>query len=106
MDSNQKEKGLLRNNPIFIITIACLVAAAMSTVGFLAYYHSETRRTVEQIQINNQQEEIASELVPAGNELDGAYVDTLEDGISKAVQKHGDESEFSASELTDSALGL
>lgn len=106
MENNKTEKPLLRNNLVFIIFIASMIAIVMSTVGFLAYYRSDTRRIVEQLQINNQQEEVESVLAPSTGELDAPYIDSLENGITGAVEKHNDETEFSASEITDSALGL
>jgi len=106
VENNQTEKELLRNNPVFIITIACLIAVVMSVIGFLAYYNSDTRRMVEQLQINNQQEVVESTLAPATGDLNSAYINSLEDGITQAVEKHDDDTEFSSSEITDSALGL
>lgn len=106
MDNNE-EKNLLRNNPLFVIGIASLLAIAMFTVSFLLYYRSDTRRTIEQIQENNLNilyDESSSDALPP--ELNDVYLDTLEERIKRQITDHSDDTEFSSDELTDSALGL
>lgn len=104
--SPNHSRGLLRNNPAFVITLACLLAILMSSIGFLAYYNSDTRRTVEQIQKNNLEVDTNQSTNLDSGELNTTYIDNLETTLTKEIYKHSDEIEFSASELTDSALGL
>lgn len=106
MDSNE-EKTLLRNNPLFVIGIASLLAIAMFSVSFIIYYRSDTKKTIEQIQENNLQsasDDSSSDALPA--ELNDVYLDSLETQIKEQIAEHPDDTEFSADELTDSALGL
>ena len=104
MEVSQEKK--LRNNPFFVITIACIIAVIMSLISFLLYYNSDTRRTVEQLQINTQQLNEEAVDLTANQELSDAYIDTIEKEISDSILVENDEADFSAAELTDSALGL
>jgi hypothetical protein len=104
---NNSEKLLLRNNPFFVIGIASLLAIGMFTVSFLAYYHSDTRKILEQIQANNLSAPPLSEAdTLRSDELNATYIDELEKSIKEAIDSHPDDVEFSPDELTDSALGL
>jgi len=102
-----EDRTLLRNNPLFVIFIASLLALAMFAFSFTLYYRSDTKKTIEQIQANNlldnSQTSTESQLP---SELNSDYLDSLERSITELVNSHSDESEFNPDELTDSALGL
>lgn len=104
MDVN--EKRLLRNNPLFVITIACLLALLMSAISFYLYYNSETRRTVELIQQNNQQlnlDEVSDKLP---EKLSKEYLDQVEKDVINEVTSHSTDFEFNPEDLSNSSLGL
>jgi len=105
MDTNN-DKSLLRNNPIFVIGIACLLAIIMTFVSVLSYARSDTRKTIEQIQTNNhllQQDQLPQ---LKDGEVSTKSLDATEKSITNDIQAHSDETDFSPDVLTDSALGL
>jgi hypothetical protein len=104
---NNPHKPELRSNPVFVITIALIVALGMFTISFLMYYNSETRRTVEQIQVNNQNiiKEEKSHTITVG-QLDKQSIETLGKDITTKVLSHSADTDYSPADLTDSALGL
>ena len=106
METNE-DRTLLRNNPLFVIFIASLIAIAMFTFSFLLYYRSDTKKTIEQIQANNilDKSQVRNES-QLPDDLNSDYLDSLESSITDLVTAHSDDSEFSPNELTDSALGL
>jgi lipopolysaccharide export LptBFGC system permease protein LptF len=95
----------LRNNPVFIIAIVLAIASVMSGASLLAYYRSDTRKTVDQIQRNNTLK-VQKETVAVQAELGSIYIDTLESSITASVGGLSAEVDYNASELTDGALGL
>lgn len=104
---NNSDKLLLRNNPIFVIFIACLLAIIMILISVFSYARSDTRKTIEQIQANNhltQQQDVTS--LTKDGQVNAKSVDAVEKSITKDIQSHDDEADFSPDELTDSALGL
>lgn len=104
---NNPDKALLRNNPIFVIFIACLLAAVMILISVFSYARSDTRKTIEQIQANNHliQQQDSTTLTKNGD-VNAESVNEIEKSITKDIQSHDDEADFSPDELTDSALGL
>mgnify|MGYP003532905843 FL=1 len=104
---NNDDKTLLRNNPFFVIGIACLIAIIMFAVSFLSYYHSDTRKTIAQIQANNLNTETEqTNDVVVSTDLNANYIDNLEKSITDKILAGDDDADFSPEELTDSALGL
>jgi uncharacterized protein YpmS len=103
---NNSDKAILRNNPLFIITLACLIAIGMFLVSFITYYHSDTKKTIEQLQANNQQLANDEKTSPVLNDLDQKSIEKLRQNLTEQIQAHNDDVEFSSDELTDSALGL
>jgi hypothetical protein len=100
-------KPQLRSNPIFVISISIVVALLMLTISFLKYYNSDTRRTVEQIQLNNQKliKDEKTHSVVVG-QLDKQSIEALGKDITTKILSHSTESDYSVDDLTDSALGL
>ena len=96
----------LRNNPFFVITIASILALLMSLVSFLLYYNSDTRKTVEQLQLNTQQINADPDAFTPKEALSTEYITQVQEKVSDTIMTHSDETDFSAAELTDSALGL
>lgn len=106
MDSDQEQSKLL-NNPVFVISIASVIALLMMSVSIISYVKSDTRKTIEQIQTNNNlSKETPAVLIPKGSDANTNLVTNIEKSISKDIQSHNDETDFSPDELTDSALGL
>ena len=103
---NSNDKTLLRNNPIFVIGIACLIAGAMTAISVLSYARSDTRKTIEQIQTNNHLIRQDQSTLPNDGEVSSKSLNATEKIITKDIQSHSDEVDFSPDELTDSALGL
>jgi hypothetical protein len=102
---NKPDHSMLRNNPVFVICIACLIAGLMMSISIIGYVRSDTRKTIEQIQANNTlKQDIAT--LPKNGEVTTDYVNTTEKNISKDIQSHVDDTDFSPDELTDSSLGL
>jgi capsular polysaccharide biosynthesis protein len=96
----------LRNNPVFIIAISCLIALLMTAISFWLYYRSDTRQIVEQVQANSRQLEQQVVDDAQVGVLDSDNVDSVEQSIINTIEDLNDETDFSAAELTDSALGL
>jgi hypothetical protein len=104
MMESDTERKHLRNNPIFLVSIAMVVAILMTFISLLTYYNSETRRTVEQIQQNNATPVAqARESVPS--ELTDQYVDFVEKQVTNDINGLSAEADYN-DELTDAALGL
>ena len=103
---NKPEAPLLRNNPVFVIFIACLVAGLMMAISIFGYLKSDTRKTIEQIQANNNNLKKDIATLPKNGDITIDYVTTTEKNISKDIQSHNDDTDFNPDELTDSALGL
>lgn len=103
---NKDDRILLRNNPVFVIGIACLLAILMFSGSLLAYLHSDTKKTIEQIQANNLRSIETPKELSLSAELNDAYLDQLETNIQTQISSHSDETDYSSAELTDSALGL
>ncbi len=103
MNEHVDEAKQLRNNPVFIIVLACLVGIVLSSISFVLYYRSDTRKVVEQIQRNNIE---FSSQVADGSELSVESLNKTESSIIDAVGAHKDDQEFPAAELSDSELGL
>jgi hypothetical protein len=98
-------KPALRNNPFFVISIALVVALLMSAASLVSYYRSDTRETVEQIQLNNiNGAALVEKAIP--EELSPEYIDDVEKSIEASVSSMSAEVDYNADELTDSALGL
>jgi hypothetical protein len=102
---NDQEQPQLRNNPVFVISIAVVLALVMIAISVFSYIGSDTRKTIEQIQLNNKSKS-AQEIIPKGSEANIDLLTTIEKRITDDVQSHSDETDFSPNELTDSALGL
>lgn len=103
---NDQEQKQLRNNPVFVISIACGVALFMIFVSVFSYIKSDTRKTIEQIQTNNSHSKETPAIIPIGSEASTDLMNTVEKNVSNNIQSHSDETDFSPDELTDSALGL
>jgi ABC-type bacteriocin/lantibiotic exporter with double-glycine peptidase domain len=101
-----KGQDQLRNNPVFVIGIACLLALIMIAVSVITYLRSDTRKTIEQIQTNNSHLKQDSSSLQKSGETTPQSITTTEKNITKDIQAHDDDTDFSPDELTDSALGL
>jgi hypothetical protein len=105
MQEGKLDRSRLLNNPFFVIGAACLLGLVMTFIGLMLYYNSDTRRTVEQIQQNNEQ--LAdSPLINNSEEISETYINKVETDITNLIKRHPDDTELNPSELTDSALGL
>lgn len=103
----ETEKRELRNNPLFVISIALFTALLMSAISVLMYYNSETRMIVEQIQQNNSEIGESTTLPEAlSGELNQAYVDSLEAKIRSDIAGLDPNVDYNPDELTDAALGF
>ena len=96
----------LRNNPVFVTSLACVVAIVMFLISFTTYYRSDTRRTIAKIQQNNLASSKSKPNVYRQTDLSKQGLDGLRQDIADKVFAHSDDNEFSADNLTDSALGL
>ena len=96
----------IQNNPVFVIAVACLLALIMSSISFVLYYRSDTRKTVEQLQKNSLEKESQANSSAAPTEISVDYIDEVEEKAGDLIDTHNNETDFSAAELTDSALGL
>ena len=105
MDSNQ-DQTLLRNNPVFVIFIACMLASAMMFVSIFSYVKSDTRKTIEQIQTNNTTLRQDSSATSLTGELTPILILNNKRNISTDIESHDEDVDFNSDELTDSALGL
>ena len=105
MDNNQ-DHSLLRNNPIFVICIACALAAIMMSVSILSYIRSDTRKTIEQIQANNNTLRQDPSVITLTGDLTPTLITSTKKSIVKDIESHDEDTDFSPDELTDSALGL
>jgi uncharacterized FlaG/YvyC family protein len=105
---NETDKPQLRNNPVFVIGVACLLALTIFGVSFTTYYNSETRRTIGQIQKNNELlvKKESKVLSPTNKELNDQTIKEIQNSITSTIDAQSDESDFSVDALTDSALGL
>jgi hypothetical protein len=96
----------VRNNPVFAFALAISLAAVMFLISFLTYYHSDTRRTIERIQVNTQTLNKKSSVYDPTQAVTTQSLEILRQNIDAKISAHKDEVDYSPNELTDSALGL
>jgi len=102
------EEKQLRNNPIFVITIAVVVALLMAGFSTLSFYHSETRTKLLRIQANQLADESLETKAFVEDEGDVTIeeLDNFLESTQNSVRSLDDATDYSSEELTDSALGL
>ena len=90
-----------------LVDMEGLLAGVMILISVFSYARSDTRKTIEQIQANNHliQQQDSTTLTKNGD-VNAESVNEIEKSITKDIQSHDDEADFSPDELTDSALGL
>lgn len=101
-----KEQDQLRNSPVLVIGVACLLAIVMMFVSIFTYVRSDTRKTIEQIQTNNNHLKQDTSSEPVSGKTTPESVAATEKAITKDIQSHDDDVDFNPDELTDAALGL
>ncbi|MCA9347522.1 hypothetical protein KC930_03010 [Candidatus Saccharibacteria bacterium] len=102
---DNEEQKLLRNNPVFIISISIVIAGIMTAVSVLLYLRSDTRKTIEQIRQNNQTSISNEDILPSGK-ITSESLTAVEKNISEKIHAYDDDADFSPDSLTDAALGL
>ena len=103
---DDKDSLKLRNNPVFVIGVAIVIAMTMITIGILMFYSSPTRLTLDGLEENKR-------------ELGASKIDNTKTGpitagelkleskmIEDNITKLNDEADYAADRLTDSLLGL
>lgn len=103
MEHNESDRNQLRNNPVFVIGISCVVAFVVFFASFLSYYYSDTKRTIEELQATTLELRDSTSMADIESPDD---IDAIEKSIKATIDTQNDETDFSAAELTDSALGL
>lgn len=105
--NDKNETGvLLKNNPVFVIGVAIAIAFVMILVGFLLYYGSPTRLTVEKLQQNKRDVNSSSVILTTSGPLSTTDIESITQTIEVDVSKLKDEVDYDAAQLTDSSLGL